>query len=110
MDCTIWSVICFRNSAFVGIEFAFLEKVVVLPEFPKRGSLDAFAKSQRQAQIQLKGRHSGKPEYEFNDVEEDRGFLKLPPPSEAHWRRPGGSVSREPTFVGYVIFIYSSGR
>lgn len=53
-----------------------------LPEFPKRGSLDAFAKSQRQARIQLKGRRSGKPEYEFNDVEPERGFLNLPMPSD----------------------------
>ena len=61
-------------------QFALAEKP--LPEFPKRGSLDAFAKAQRQAKIQLKGRQTGNPEIEFNDVESDRGFLKLPPPSE----------------------------
>jgi len=61
-------------------QFALADKP--LPEFPKRGSLDAFAKSQRQARVQLKGRRSGKPEYEFNDVEPERGFLKLPPPNE----------------------------
>ena len=53
-----------------------------LPKSPKRGSLDAFAKAQRQAKIQLKGRQTGKPEIEFNEVEADRGFLKLPPPNE----------------------------
>ena len=61
-------------------DFALAEKP--LPEFPKRGSLDAFAKVQRQAQIQLKGRESGNPEYEFNDVETDRGFLNLPEPND----------------------------
>jgi uncharacterized protein len=52
-----------------------------LPAAPSRGSLASLAKSHRQAQIQLKGRESGLSEYEFNEVEEGRGFLRLPAPS-----------------------------
>jgi uncharacterized protein len=48
---------------------------------PKRGSLDAYYKVHRQAKIQLKGRQTGNPEYEFNDIEKDRGFLLLPEPN-----------------------------
>ena len=59
---------------------AFAISAVALPAPPKRGSLEAFAKSHRQAQVQLAGRRSGLPEYEFHDVEEGRGFLLLPEP------------------------------
>ena len=61
-------------------EFAETEKA--LPERPKRGSIKTFEKSHRQAKIQLEGRRSGKPEYEFNAVEKDRGFLQLPEPDQ----------------------------
>ncbi len=59
----------------------FAEAKQPLYRHPKRGSLDAFHKTHRQAQIQLKGRKTGKPEYEFNEVEKDRGFLLLPEPN-----------------------------
>ena len=52
-----------------------------LKQFPKRGSVDSFAKSHRQAQIQLSGKRSGKPEYQFNEVANERGFLRLPEPN-----------------------------
>jgi uncharacterized protein len=51
-----------------------------LPTQPKRGSLEAFARSHRQARIQLAGRRSGRPEYEFNNDEPGRGFWRLPEP------------------------------
>lgn len=52
-----------------------------LREYPKRGAIESYNKSHRQAQIQLKGIRSGNPEYEFNGIEKDRGFLRLPEPS-----------------------------
>ena len=60
-------------------DFAEAEKP--LSDYPKRGAIESYNKSHRQAQIQFKGRRSGKPEYEFNEVEKDRGFLRLPEPS-----------------------------
>jgi predicted RecB family nuclease len=53
-----------------------------LPAPPKRGSIQTFEKLQRQAQIQVEGRNTGEPKYAFNDIEEQRGFLRLPVPSE----------------------------
>ena len=53
-----------------------------LPARPKRGSLDSFAKSHRQAKIQLAGRKSGRPEYEFNEIEDGLGFMRLPQPDD----------------------------
>jgi len=53
-----------------------------LPALPKRGSIKSFQKTHLQAKIQLKGRGSGKPEFEFNEVEKDRGFQRLPEPNE----------------------------
>ncbi|QEG24776.1 TM0106 family RecB-like putative nuclease [Mariniblastus fucicola] len=58
----------------------FAEADKPLCEYPKRGAVDSYNKSHRQAQIQLKGIRSGKPEYEFNEIENDRGFLRLPEP------------------------------
>ncbi len=51
-----------------------------LPSYPKRGSIESYNKIHRQAKIQLKGRVSGKPEFEFNDVVKDRGLSLLPAP------------------------------
>jgi uncharacterized protein len=51
-----------------------------LPSYPKRGSIESYNKAHRQAKIQLKGRVSGKPEFEFNDVAKDRGLSLLPAP------------------------------
>ncbi len=59
----------------------FAEAEQPLHRHPKRGSLDAYHKAHRQAQIQLNGRRTGKPEYEFNEVERNRGFLLLPEPN-----------------------------
>jgi len=53
-----------------------------LPVPPKRGSIETFEKLQRQAQIQVEGRNTGQPKYAFNKVEDHRGFLRLPEPSE----------------------------
>lgn len=53
------------------------------PGFPKRGALGSYVKSQLQAKIQLKGKQTGRPEFEFNEIEKDRGFLRLPEPSSA---------------------------
>ena len=52
------------------------------PTRPLRGAIESFEKSHRQAKIQLKGRHTGKPEYEFNEVEPMKGFCLLPLPND----------------------------
>ena len=77
------------------------------PGFPKRGALDSYVKSQLQAKIQLKGRTTGQPEFEFNEVEKDRGFLKLPEPSEGDVffdieGNPRASTSGLEYLLGYV--------
>jgi predicted RecB family nuclease len=59
---------------------AFASSDEPLPSRPERGSLDAYQRVHRQAKIQLAGRLSKKPEYEFLDLEENRGFVKLPGP------------------------------
>ena len=51
-----------------------------LPSRPERGSLDAYHRVHQQAKIQLAGRLSKQPEYEFLDLEENRGFVRLPGP------------------------------
>lgn len=51
------------------------------PSRPRRGSLEALATVHKQAKIQLKGRISGKPELEFEDYREGRGFCLLPEPN-----------------------------
>ncbi len=61
---------------------AFAAAEAALPAPPKRGSMETFEKLQRQAKIQVDGRNTGLPKYAFNDVEEGRGFLRLPEPSE----------------------------
>ncbi len=58
----------------------FAEADKPLCEFPNRGAIESYDKSHRQAQIQLKGIRSGTPEYEFNAIEANRGFLRLPEP------------------------------
>jgi uncharacterized protein len=59
----------------------FAEAEEPVRQHPKRGSLDAYYKVHRQAKIQLKGRQTGNPEYEFNDIDKERGFLLLPEPN-----------------------------
>jgi predicted RecB family nuclease len=59
---------------------AFANSPSAHPSRPQRGSIESFEKSQRQAKIQLKGRIARKPEYEFNSVEQDKGFFLLPVP------------------------------
>ena len=51
------------------------------PSRPKRGSLESLSKVHRQAKIQYKGRKSGKPEFEFEEFQKDRGFCLLPQPN-----------------------------
>ena len=67
-----------------GIETleAFANSPTAHPSRPQRGAIESFEKSQRQAKIQLKGRVSGQPEYEFNAIESDKGFFLLPAPCE----------------------------
>ena len=77
------------------------------PGFPKRGAIDSYVKSQLQAKIQLKGRKSGQPEFEFNEVEKDRGFLRLPEPSEGDVffdieGNPRASINGLEYLLGYV--------
>jgi uncharacterized protein len=61
---------------------AFANSPSAHPSRPQRGSIESFEKSQRQAKIQLKGRISNKPEYEFNSTEQDKGFFLLPAPDK----------------------------
>ncbi len=70
------------RSLGIGTLTKFSEAEKPHPGVPNKGSIESFAKSQRQAKIQLKGRRSGKPEYEFNAIEKARGFLLLPEPCE----------------------------
>ncbi|MCA9195366.1 MAG: TM0106 family RecB-like putative nuclease [Planctomycetales bacterium] len=58
----------------------FAEADKPLLSHPQRGSSESYNKIHRQAKIQLKGRVSGKPEFEFNDVVKDRGLALLPAP------------------------------
>jgi len=60
----------------------FAESDTPLKSHPKRGAIESYERVHRQARIQLKGRQTEKPEYEFNDVEHDRGFQLLPEPNE----------------------------
>ncbi len=53
-----------------------------LEKYQARGAMESYHKIHRQAQIQVKGIRSGKPEYEFNETENNRGFLSLPEPNE----------------------------
>jgi len=53
-----------------------------LPATPQRGSIKTFEKLHLQAKIQVEGRNASLPKYEFNDIEERRGFLRLPEPCE----------------------------
>ena len=62
------------------------EADAALERFPQRGSLDSFNKAHLQARVQLSGRRSGKPEYEFNDVAPERGLFRLPCPNR-RWPR-----------------------
>jgi predicted RecB family nuclease len=62
-------------------EFAKADKP--LPARPQRGSMESFVRVHRQAMVQYKGRLTGKPEFEFESVEDGRGLLLLPEPNEA---------------------------
>jgi len=61
---------------------SFAEAATPLPSLPKRGSIETFARLQKQAQIQLEGRKDNLPRYAFNKVEEQRGFQRMPVPSD----------------------------
>lgn len=69
---------------FVRQEVTTLERLATsdqpLAEPPKHGSVEAFERVHRQAQLQHKSRTAGTLEYEFLDLEERRGFLRLPAP------------------------------
>ncbi len=51
-----------------------------LKERPKRGSRAVYDKIHRQAKLQFKSRKSGEDLYEFNEIEDGRGFCLLPQP------------------------------
>ena len=52
-----------------------------LPWRPSRGSLDGYERIRSQAQIQLNGRRSGRPQHELLAIEAGRGLCRLPAPS-----------------------------
>jgi uncharacterized protein len=58
----------------------FAESREPLPRKPERGSPEAFARAQGQAQVQLEGRKAGQPRYRFLPVQPERGFSRLPEP------------------------------
>ena len=60
---------------------AFADRASALDERPTRGQRSTYERLHRQAQIQVRGRRSGRPEYEFNDTDAGRGFERLPEPS-----------------------------
>ncbi len=53
-------------------EFAKADKP--LPARPQRGSMESFVRVHRQAKVQYKGRLTGKPEFEFESVEDGRAY------------------------------------
>lgn len=60
---------------------AFADRSSALDERPSRGQRSTYERLHRQAQIQVRGRRSGRPEYEFNNTDTGRGFERLPEPS-----------------------------
>lgn len=75
---------------------------------PERGSLSAYEKVHKQAQIQFRGRTTGQPIFEFLNVEPDRGFCRLPRPDagdvffdiEGDSHAPDGGLEY---LLGYVL-------
>jgi predicted RecB family nuclease len=59
-------------------EFAKLD--VPLKEKPQRGRMESFIKVHEQAKLQWKGKGLEKPMYELLDVQEKKGFNRMPPP------------------------------
>lgn len=62
-----------------------LEKLAAVPlplsHKPSRGAIETFTKLREQARVQLKARLTENNVYEYLDIEEGRGFFKLPEPS-----------------------------
>jgi len=62
-----------------------LQKLAVvplpLPYKPGRGAIETFTKLREQARVQLEARQSQQNVYEYLDIEQGRGFFKLPLPS-----------------------------
>lgn len=53
-----------------------------LPYKPSRGAIETFTKLREQARVQFEARQSQQNVYEYLDIEEGRGFFKLPEPSK----------------------------
>lgn len=53
-----------------------------LPYKPARGATETFTKLREQARVQFEARQSQQNVYEYLDIEEGRGFFKLPVPSK----------------------------
>ncbi len=52
-----------------------------LPNRPERGSIETFERVHRQAKVQLAGRESQKPVFEFEPFQKDMGLNRLPEPN-----------------------------
>ena len=59
----------------------FAQEPQPLRERPERGSVEAFARAQDQARIQLEGRLAGEPRYRILAVEPGAGLARLPEPN-----------------------------
>jgi predicted RecB family nuclease len=64
----------------VGTLTQFAREPAPVRQRPQRGNLEAFARAQGQAQVQLAGRVAGKPVHELLPLETGRGFALLPTP------------------------------
>lgn len=53
-----------------------------LPYKPSRGAIETFTKLREQARVQFEARQSQQNVYEYLEIEEGRGFFKLPMPSK----------------------------
>ncbi len=52
-----------------------------MPNRPERGSIETFERVHRQAKVQLAGRESQKPVFEFEPFQKDMGLNRLPEPN-----------------------------
>jgi predicted RecB family nuclease len=67
-----------KHQIFKLEQFAKLD--VPLKEKPQRGRIESFVKVHEQAKLQWKGKGFEKPIYELLDIQEKKGFNRMPPP------------------------------
>lgn len=103
------------NRQGVGNFTQFAESATPLNERPERGSMMSYERVHAQAKIQLAGRRSKKPEFEFLELEEGRGLQRLPEPDagdiffdiEGDPHAAGGGLEY---LLGYVVHPDTEGE